>query len=104
MRARLRVKAPLAEATPHRAEFQSQSSPLLPPELAQTYKLLDAAYRAGQNLFAFYNCGDLSGASQPHKHIQFLPLPSDEVGPPIERLARDVQLEQPGTYSRWTPP
>uniref|UniRef100_D8Q941 Uncharacterized protein n=2 Tax=Schizophyllum commune (strain H4-8 / FGSC 9210) TaxID=578458 RepID=D8Q941_SCHCM len=76
-------------------EFQSQSSPLLPPELAQTYKLLDAAYRAGQNLFAFYNCGDLSGASQPHKHIQFLPLPSDEVGPPIERLARDVQLEQP---------
>ena len=36
----------------------------------------------------------LSGASQPHKHVQFLPLEDDA---PIERLAKRVRLEQPGT-------
>ncbi|TRM69493.1 HIT-like domain-containing protein [Schizophyllum amplum] len=84
-------------------KFQSQSSPLMPPELAQAYKLLDAAHRTGQNMFAFYNCGDLSGASQPHKHIQFLPVPAEEVSPPIERLAREQQLEtidRPFTISK----
>jgi len=27
-----------------------------------------------RKLFAFYNCGDDSGASQPHRHVQFLPV------------------------------
>lgn len=35
----------------------------------------------------------LSGASQPHKHVQFLPLDEDA---PIERLAKRAKLEQPG--------
>ncbi|THH09388.1 hypothetical protein EW145_g2042 [Phellinidium pouzarii] len=35
--------------------------------------------------------GNDSGASQPHKHIQFIPV--DNGGPPIERLARGVNLE-----------
>ena len=26
---------------------------------------------------AFYNCGPVSGASQPHKHVQVVPLPLD---------------------------
>jgi len=34
----------------------------------------------------------LSGASQPHKHVQFLPLEDDA---PIERLAKRAKLEQP---------
>ncbi|KAL5485097.1 APA2 [Sanghuangporus weigelae] len=100
-------------------EYKSQTSPLFPAELVQTYLLLDAARRAGKDFFAFYNCGDVSGmspqglfsashwrcfvfeitddnddvnegASQPHKHIQFLPV--DDDGPPIERLARTVNL------------
>jgi len=38
--------------------------------------------------------GKNSGASQPHKHIQFLPVEDD--GPPIERLARAAMIETPG--------
>ncbi|CAK5281334.1 unnamed protein product [Mycena citricolor] len=80
-------------------EFQPQTSPLSPPDLVQTYLLLAAARKKHQTFIAFYNCGDLSGASQAHKHIQFLPLDDDsEDGPPIEVKARDVKLE-----SRVTP-
>jgi len=77
-------------------EFRSQASPLSPPDLVQTYLLLAAARKARHNLFAFYNCGDNSGASQAHKHVQFIPL-EDEDGPPIEYLARSVKLETPDT-------
>ncbi|KAJ7079070.1 ATP adenylyltransferase-domain-containing protein [Mycena belliarum] len=77
-------------------EFQSQASPLQPSDLVQTYLLLAAARKARHNLFAFYNCGDNSGASQAHKHVQFIPL-EDEDGPPIEYLARSVKLESADT-------
>ncbi|KAJ7346927.1 ATP adenylyltransferase-domain-containing protein [Mycena albidolilacea] len=77
-------------------EFRSQASPLSPPDLVQTYLLLAAARKSRHNLFAFYNCGDNSGASQSHKHVQFIPL-EDEDGPPIEYLARSVKLETPDT-------
>ena len=56
-----------------------------------TYKILQALKNQNQNQnqnqnldqntenwFAFYNCGPESGASQPHKHIQFMTLPSRE--------------------------
>ncbi|KIJ49601.1 hypothetical protein M422DRAFT_74641 [Sphaerobolus stellatus SS14] len=72
--------------------FKSQSSPLSPPELLQTYLLLLAAQKAGERYIAFFNCGRSSGASQPHKHIQFLPV--DEDGPPIEKLARSQVVEK----------
>ena len=39
--------------------------------------------------------GDNSGASQPHKHIQFIPL-EDKDGPPLEKLARKAQIQFPG--------
>ncbi|KAJ3820782.1 ATP adenylyltransferase-domain-containing protein, partial [Lentinula raphanica] len=60
----------------------------------QAYALLVAGKKAGKNIFAFYNCGDLSGASQPHKHLQFIEAEND--GPPIEVLARSISLESPG--------
>jgi len=72
-------------------EFKSQASPLMPSELLQTYTMLLSARKIGKRIFAFYNCGDNSGASQAHKHIQFIPIEDD--GPPIERLARQAQLE-----------
>ncbi|EPQ57184.1 hypothetical protein GLOTRDRAFT_115218 [Gloeophyllum trabeum ATCC 11539] len=75
-------------------EYESQASPLLPPDLVQAYLLLLAAKKEGTPFFAFYNCGDRSGASQPHKHIQFLPL-EDQNGPPTERLAKAAKLESP---------
>ncbi|KAI0930179.1 hypothetical protein AcW1_008934 [Taiwanofungus camphoratus] len=72
-------------------DYQSQTSPLLPVDLVQVYTLLVAAQKVGRKFFAFYNCGDLSGASQPHKHIQLIPV--DDDGPPVERLARAANLE-----------
>ncbi|KAF8497653.1 ATP adenylyltransferase-domain-containing protein [Gautieria morchelliformis] len=74
-------------------EFQSQSSPLFPPDLLQAYLLLLAARRSGQNYFTFFNCGELSGASQPHKHLQFIPVDSDGGGPPVEKLAKLQTVE-----------
>ncbi|KAL9711562.1 bifunctional AP-4-A phosphorylase/ADP sulfurylase [Leucoagaricus gongylophorus] len=76
-------------------EYDSQSSPLLPSDLVLIYKLLISAREVGRKSFAFYNCGNFSGASQPHKHIQFIPIGVTEAGPPIERLARSINLETP---------
>ncbi|EGO00110.1 hypothetical protein SERLA73DRAFT_122199 [Serpula lacrymans var. lacrymans S7.3] len=75
-------------------EFRAQTSPLMPPDLVQAYLLLLAARKANKRYMAFYNCGKNSGASQPHKHLQFIPV--DDGGPPIERLARKAKLEVSG--------
>ncbi|GJE92278.1 ATP adenylyltransferase-like protein [Phanerochaete sordida] len=72
-------------------DFHSQTAPLMPPDLVQAYQLLIAAQKAGKKYFAFYNCGDLSGASQPHKHLQLIPVDAD--GPPVEKLARKANIE-----------
>lgn len=74
-------------------EYESQASPLSPGDLVHAYKVLVAGRNAGKHLFAFYNCGDKSGASQPHKHVQFLPIGPE--GPPIERLAKAERIEDP---------
>jgi len=73
-------------------EFSPQTTPLTPDQLSKSYQLLQAANRAGGRLLAFFNCGVQSGASQPHKHVQFLPLQNDA---PIERLAKRARLEHP---------
>lgn len=59
--------------------FKSQNSPLASDELHSTLRILhDLRSSDGhENWFAFYNCGPESGASQPHKHIQFMTLPQD---------------------------
>ncbi|KAI9569651.1 ATP adenylyltransferase-domain-containing protein [Boletus coccyginus] len=77
-------------------EFMPQTLPLLPQDLVQTYLLLLAARQANKHLIAFYNCGcgPNSGASQPHKHIQFIEVGND--GPPFEKLARKTILEVTG--------
>lgn len=41
--------------------------------------------------------GNLSGASQPHKHIQFLEIENE--GPPMEILAQSVNIESPGMFT-----
>ncbi|RCK67855.1 Protein APA1 [Candida viswanathii] len=60
-------------------EFKSQDTPLSPNELFATYNILAALDKqkseSNEEWFAFYNCGPESGASQPHKHIQFMTLP-----------------------------
>lgn len=57
-------------------EFKSQDTPLSPSELIGTYTLLNRVKNdSKENWFAFYNSGPQSGASQPHKHVQFMTLP-----------------------------
>ncbi|KAG8781466.1 bifunctional AP-4-A phosphorylase/ADP sulfurylase, partial [Ceratobasidium sp. 428] len=58
-------------------DFKPQDSPLTPPDLTQAYLLIRAARKLSKPVFAFYNCGKDSGASQPHKHIQLLPTNED---------------------------
>jgi ATP adenylyltransferase len=46
-------------------------------DLEATYACLKEWAEASggkQRLFAFFNSGDYSGASQPHRHLQFLPV------------------------------
>lgn len=60
-------------------QFKSQDTPLSPTELTSVYSILCKLkfQDTDKKWFAFYNCGPQSGASQPHKHIQFIPLPKN---------------------------
>lgn len=48
----------------------------------------------------FYNGGEAAGASQPHKHLQIVPLPLADQGPavPIQPLADEIR--ETGTITR----
>ncbi|OBT54431.1 hypothetical protein VE04_04382 [Pseudogymnoascus sp. 24MN13] len=60
--------------------FLSQTDPLAADDLEAVYALLSAYRSAGQRLFGFFNSGPHSGASQPHRHVQFLPVESMREG------------------------
>ncbi|KAF2109284.1 hypothetical protein BDV96DRAFT_244249 [Lophiotrema nucula] len=51
-------------------------------DLEATYACLKAweSYGSQRRLFAFFNSGDHSGASQPHRHLQFLPIENMKKG------------------------
>ncbi|KAK4447139.1 FIT family protein scs3 [Podospora aff. communis PSN243] len=53
-------------------EFKPQTHLLEGDDLAASYALINAYQDAGKELFAFFNSGVHSGASQPHRHLQFL--------------------------------
>lgn len=59
---------------------QKQTHVLEQDDLEATYACLKAWHDGRgskqQRLFAFFNSGDHSGASQPHRHLQFLPVDS----------------------------
>lgn len=50
---------------------------------------------------AFYNGGVVAGASQPHKHLQMIPLPMGDRGPgvPMEPLIKRSESDGPLRYS-----
>ncbi|KAI8462453.1 MAG: ATP adenylyltransferase-domain-containing protein [Monoraphidium minutum] len=68
-------------------QFESQADPLNANDLGATMKVLLAMPQGG---VAFYNCGEHSGRSQPHKHLQVVPLPFDERQPPAPPLQAAV--------------
>lgn len=64
-------------------EFRPQTHLLEPADLAATWACIEAYHNSGgqgqdqgqgQGLFAFFNSGEHSGASQPHRHLQLLPV------------------------------
>ncbi|KAL5354823.1 bifunctional AP-4-A phosphorylase/ADP sulfurylase [Pseudogymnoascus australis] len=85
--------------------FKPQTDLLAAEDLEATYALLTAYRLAGHRLFGFFNSGPHSGASQPHRHVQFLPVESMreglEEGAKWELLAdglADAQAKIPFTY------
>jgi ATP adenylyltransferase len=54
--------------------YKPQLQPLEEEDIAASYALLRAYKSQGQSLYGFYNCGTHSGASQPHRHVQFMPI------------------------------
>lgn len=70
----------------------SQSAPLTPPDLAASYHLLRAVNKqvtpSGSRYVGFFNCGEASGASVDHRHIQFIKLPENFVPWPDHLAAK----------------
>ncbi|PMD20322.1 HIT-like protein [Hyaloscypha hepaticicola] len=60
--------------------FKQQTDVLEQDDLEAAYACLKAYRDNGEELFGFFNSGDASGASQPHRHIQFLPVESMRSG------------------------
>jgi ATP adenylyltransferase len=60
--------------------FKEQTHLLEEDDIAATYACIRAYKAQGKELFAFFNSGEDSGASQPHRHIQFLPVESMKEG------------------------
>ena len=55
--------------------FEPQEAPLTPADAAAAWAVVTSFPGAGGLLY--FNRGPLSGASQPHKHVQVVPLPLD---------------------------
>lgn len=72
-------------------EFISQNTPLSSSELMSMYTILKSLeHNHEDEWFSFFNCGNESGASQPHKHVQFMTLPKNFVPYP-QRLAMNSE-------------
>jgi len=59
-------------------EFEDQRALLTPRDFAAWWRCLHEYESLG-----FYNGGSEAGASQPHKHLQLVPLPLAPQGPPV---------------------
>eukprot|EP01024_Parvocaulis_polyphysoides_P068045 TRINITY_DN8242_c0_g2_i2.p1 TRINITY_DN8242_c0_g2~~TRINITY_DN8242_c0_g2_i2.p1 ORF type:complete len:390 (+),score=44.92 TRINITY_DN8242_c0_g2_i2:581-1750(+) len=64
-------------------DFQKQTDPLNSKDLEAVFRVLKAYPGAGG--LGFFNCGQYSGYSQPHKHVQVVPMPFDDESPQENR-------------------
>ncbi|KAJ1644697.1 bifunctional AP-4-A phosphorylase/ADP sulfurylase [Coemansia asiatica] len=67
------------------AEFRQQGEPLDESDFAAVLETTSGLLRPQ---IVFYNSGEESGASQPHKHLQVLPMPDYFTAPPSECIWR----------------
>ena len=74
-------------------EFESQERLLTPDDFAALLRCM-AQYEG----LAFYNGGEVAGASQQHKHLQLVPLP-----PEIKPLAPVMSGRFPSAFARLDP-
>lgn len=72
--------------------FKEQTHLLQEDDIGAAYECLKAYRDGGEELFGFFNSGEFSGASQPHRHIQFLPVESMRSGVP-EGVKWDVLVD-----------
>ncbi|KAF8863743.1 HIT-like protein [Acephala macrosclerotiorum] len=87
-------------------EFKKQTNLLEEDDLAAAYQCLRSYNEEGEELFGFFNSGKHSGASQPHRHIQFLPVQSMRRGIDsgsnwevlANSLTKNPQIDLPFTY------
>ncbi|KAJ5193221.1 ATP adenylyltransferase C-terminal [Penicillium cf. viridicatum] len=88
-------------------DWQAQTDILDKPDLEATYECLkawntdedgsrSANGSSSKSLFAFFNSGDDSGASQPHRHLQFLPVEAmRQPGLPFAHFALPIPPNAP---------
>ncbi|KAI0393911.1 hypothetical protein F5Y17DRAFT_283059 [Xylariaceae sp. FL0594] len=55
-------------------EYKPQTHILEADDVEAAYACVQAYRKAGQGLYVFFNSGDHSGSSQPHRHLQLLPI------------------------------
>jgi ATP adenylyltransferase len=58
---------------------------------------------AEYNAVGFYNGGEAAGASQQHKHLQIVPLPLAEQGPPVPIQPLVDEIRDTGKIARLRP-
>ncbi|KAI3336639.1 HIT-like domain-containing protein [Xylariaceae sp. AK1471] len=56
------------------SDFKPQTHLLEAGDIDAAYACVQAYRSAGQELYVFFNSGEHSGASQPHRHLQLLPV------------------------------
>lgn len=71
-------------------DFKPQTHLLERGDIDAAHACIQAYRSAGQRLFVFFNSGAHSGASQPHRHLQLLP---------VERMEYDLKTAENG--SEW---
>lgn len=72
--------------------FEDQETPLTVPDFEATWRCLKEF-----DSLVFYNSGEVAGASQPHKHLQQVPLPlgGGSEGMPVDSILESVSFHGP---------
>jgi ATP adenylyltransferase len=79
-------------------KFEDQDDLLTPADFSALWTCM-AEYDA----VGFYNGGEAAGASQPHKHLQIVPLPLAEQGPPVPIQPLVDEIRDTGKIRRLRP-